>query len=387
MDLSSYLRFHRVEECDFMSALRDVIVEVPGGALALAGSLIEGTGNHRSDIDAYVIAPVPDDGRLSFSAVQVVAIRGLMVDIEYVDPVALRRLTDTLAMFPSTEIRDQRPSATALSMAEAKVLHNLLLAHPIYGADVWCDKIRAIDAPSLARLLFDFCSVSIDMIQEDTLGFLEVGDSESGRTLLRMLRQYLGGAMLAAFGETNPAEKWRSLKLRRLKATHGDTCLPGGRSLRDAVDFWCDADAAIAREEPSTMLADLLQLADAVLPWALERFHSGLPLGVVLPTVPSQSSANEGADSPVLPALSLDTRIRRDEQGIWISRIGSPRRIYVNDLGYELLLQFNGHTQAGCAATRLFAAADVECEEAHRCIDHFATILSHERMIWEGGML
>lgn len=385
MDLPSYLRFHRLEERELMTALNEAIVlDMPGSALALAGSLIEGIGNSRSDIDAYVIAPAPCDGRLSFGTCQVVSVRGLMLDIEYVDLVLLRRLTDTLARFPSTHDRDPRTSAIALSMTEIKILHNLLLAQPVFGADVWHDTICAIDAAALARILFDFCSVSIDMTQEDSLGFLGADDPESARGSLRILRQHLGGAILATFGETNPAEKWRNLKLRQLKATYGDTRLPGGRNLREAVDFWCDADMAIAREAPLTMLSALLQLADSILPWALERFQSGISLSSVLPALSRQSSTKASIDSLLLPTLSLDTRIRRDKQGVSISRIGLPRRIYVNDLGHELLLQFNGSTQTSCAAARLFDATGVDHEEACRCIDYFYTVLLHEQMIWDG---
>lgn len=386
MDLSGYLRFHRVQESAWMAALDEVVADIPDGALALAGSLIEGIGNARSDIDVYLVAASPDDGRLSFGDAQVVAVGGLVVDIEYVDPARLRRLTDTLARFPSDEVRNQRPSAVALTLAEIKILHNLRVARPVRGEDAWRETVRAIDARGLARLLFDFCAVSIDMTQEDAVGFLEAEDPESAIALLRMLRQHLAGALLAAFGETNPAEKWRSLKLRSLAQTHGALRLPGGRSVSGAVAFLRDADAAIGVESPVRMLTELLQLAHAVLPWGLARFESGIALDDV-PVDAAAEPVVTDADvhSPPLPALTHDTRIRRDAEGIWISRIGSARRIYINAIGHELLLHFDGRTQAGRAASYISAVAGLDREETDRCFRQFATVLSHERMIEQGA--
>lgn len=391
MDLSGYLRFHRVQESAWMAALDEVVADIPDGALALAGSLIEGIGNERSDIDVYLVAASPDDGRLSFGDAHVVAVGGLVVDIEYVDPARLRRLTDTLARFPSAEVRNQRPSAVALTLAEIKILHNLRVARPVKGEDAWRATVRAIDARGLARLIFDFCAVSIDMTQEDAVGFLEAEDPESAVALLRMLRQHLAGALLAAFGETNPAEKWRSLKLRRLAQTHGALRLPGGRSVSGTVAFLRDADVAIGLESPARMLTELLQLAHAVLPWGLARFESGVALnGEALDGVPVDAVAepvvtDADAKTPPLPALTHDTRIRRDAEGIWISRIGSARRIYINAIGHELLLHFDGRTQAGRAASYISAVAGLDREETDRCFRQFATVLSHERMIEQGA--
>lgn len=386
MDLSGYLRFHRVQESAWMAALDEVVADIPDGALALAGSLIEGIGNERSDIDVYLVAASPDDGRLSFGDAQVVAVGGLVVDIEYVDPARLRRLTGTLARFPSDEVRNQRPSAVALTLPEIKILHNLRVARPVKGEDAWRDTVRAIDARGLARLIFDFCAVSIDMTQEDAVGFLEAGDPESAVALLRMLRQHLAGALLAAFGETNPAEKWRNLKLRRLAQTHGAQRLPGGRSVSGAVAFLRDADAAIGIESPVRMLTELLQLAHAVLPWGLARFESGIALDDMSADAAVEPVATDAdAMTPPLPALTHDTRIRRDAEGIWISRIGSARRIYINAIGHELLLHFDGRTQAGRATSYISAVAGLDREETDRCFRQFATVLSHERMIEQGA--
>lgn len=386
MDLSGYLRFHRVQESAWITALDEVVADIPDGALALAGSLIEGIGNERSDIDVFLVAALPDDGRLSFGDAQVVAVGGLVVDIEYVDPSRLRRLTGTLARFPSAEARNQRPSAVALTLPEIKILHNLRVARPVKGEDAWRDTVRAIDARGLARLIFDFCAVSVDMTQEDAVGFLDAGDPESAVALLRMLRQHLAGALLAAFGETNPAEKWRSVKLRRLAQTHGAQRLPGGRSVSGAVAFLRDADAAIGVESPVRMLTELLQLAHAVLPWGLARFESGIALDDMCADAAVEPVATDAdAMTPPLPALTHDTRIRRDAEGIWISRIGSARRIYINAIGHELLLHFDGRTRAGRAASYISAVAGLDREETDRCFRQFATVLSHERMIEQGA--
>ena len=130
--------------------------------------------------------------------------------------------------------------------------------------------------------------------------------------------------------------------------------------------FLRDADAAIGLESPVRMLTELLQLAHAVLPWGLARFESGIALDDVPVDVPVDAVAepvvtDADAKTPPLPALTHDTRIRRDAEGIWISRIGSARRIYINAIGHELLLLMPGF------ATTLhpFPADEAQLRELH----------------------
>jgi len=382
MDLATYLRHHGGDEGQLLTALAAVAPPGEDDIVYLSGSLIEGMGNHRSDLDVYCLLADPSarPAEATFGDVAIRLIEGLAVDIEMPPLAKVRDLMNRLAGFPSHTARDGRVSATAFSPGEIKLLHNLGVGRPLRGRERF-EALRAtLDPRALSRIGFDYASAYLDLLHADILGMIEVEQFEGARHLLRAYRMHLAGALLAACGETNPAEKWRSLKLRTLQAWCAGLALPGDQSLGAFVEGWFALDETIGQEPPAQSLGRLLHMTYALVPWALDRFYGG---GVLAPEAARGIDAparSEGSEPP-LPALRLDCRLGRDGRGIWVTAIRSPDVLYINTLAHEAVLSFDGRTPALEARRRIAARSPAEPYELDGSITDLKAVLTDHALI------
>jgi hypothetical protein len=389
MNVDTYYRRHQCDGPSVEAELIRLIGEIPRFCVCLSGSLIEGIGNGRSDLDAYVITDAPDPARYSFGNAQVAPIGDIFVDIEFIHPEKLEKLIARAVGFSAQALRDQRCSAVALTPSEMKLLHNISIATPVEGEEFLRDLQGRIDVKVLSRLLFDYCSVLMDAVHQDVMGFIEANDADSAKSSLRIYRQHVAGAFLAALGETNPAEKWRSVKMRQARERKTGHVLPGGRTIEEVVECWFDLDSSIATEACTQSLMQLSMLGNAIIPWGLQRFVDGMPgVGAVanLREVSSMNSIDRpGFDIP-LPVIAYDCVVRRDEAGVWMSRFGSPKRLYLNQLGLETVLQFNGRKTMRGALNRLYEISDAPQVALERSVSDFHRILSSEKLVFAKGI-
>ncbi|WP_160296908.1 hypothetical protein [Sphingomonas sp. ERG5] len=362
-----------------IEAILEQVHRGPDDVLVLAGSLCEELGNHRSDVDIYRISA----DRFALQGgdpVEILDLGSFAADVETICGADLDELLARLGAVDSDGERDPRQAVADFSDAEVKLLHQLRIAQPITGTGAWQRLVGAIDRRKLGRVLLDRAVAWMGALHIDILGFIESGDDDSARPLLRAFRWRLAAALLAGLGETNPAEKWQTRQLAALRTVRAGTCLPGGLDLDRIYDAWLALDRRIGDSAAETAFRALLGLRFSIVPWAQHRFLAGYPLDSENNIFPEVRRDGAGGGS-VLPALRLDSQIQRDARGIWLSRVASPEVIYINPLAHEVLLHFDGTATAGEAAQRLAQISPATSAEIATAIDDVHAMLGDRAFI------
>lgn len=183
-----------------------------------AGSLVEGIGNTRSDIDLYVLTEdeVDTDGFVdtaSGSDVTIDFLDGQRVDLETWRRSRLESLVERFAAF------DPRHSKLylAFSRHEIEFFHALLSGVALEGAEL-LEKYRTVVSPE--RFCAAMRHMALDASEgfvEDCLGALESDDLATATLMLRASQDGVVDALLAAHGVTNAKLfKWRQVFLDRV---------------------------------------------------------------------------------------------------------------------------------------------------------------------------
>jgi hypothetical protein len=372
----SFARHHGLDPDETRQRLIGAVSAVPGEVALLTGSLVEGLGNLRSDIDVYWVTDRPVETTFANALVCDMG-AGVAADIEVFRPNGLRDLLSRFADIDTGPNRDVRRSATSFSLSELKLLHNLRIGIPLWGADGLEALQLALDSVALARTLLDLAHAHLDMLHSDILGALGAGEITTARHLLRAFRNHLAGALLAGLGETNPAEKWRPQKLTLARAAHGDIQLPGGRPLSEMVDEIENSDARIGTDDPYQVFRRLLAASWSILPWAETLLSGAAPRRGNRGSVQTRPS---GGGRP-LPALSLECRVGCDSRGVWLSALRSPQILYLGPLAHDLLPCFDGETSIAGAVRQLSQRSSASCDELRDGIQDFARVLEAYRLV------
>lgn len=198
----------------------------PGDRLLAAGSVVEGLGSRKSDLDLLLLTP-------SRAGEQVALVVGsCVVEVRVVPAAALRALLDRFVAW-RTGPWDVSQEA-GFGPQEHRLLHRLRHSLLLHGD-------AADEAPSvadLARLKLHVARQTARTVQVDMVGYREAGDF---RTLVYAAQDLLGlaaDALTARHGLTNPVAKWRSRLLEQLPADWAAT-LPLRPDPRPAVErFW-----------------------------------------------------------------------------------------------------------------------------------------------------
>lgn len=382
MFLETFLQRHQLDVDRLTSAVREHLAPANGEVCYVTGSLVEGLGNYRSDIDVYLLTERDLSDRLLGGTMTMLALGNSALDIEVKSPRLVETLLARLADLPSDQVRDHRVSALAFSPAELKFLHNLRISAPLGNEAAHRAVIDRIDTRSLSRILFDYSVAWADTLHTDLLGLIEEGDYLSARHLLLQYLGHLAGAFLAATGNTNPADKWRVRKLTQLEQSSCTEPLPGGLDIaRTAAAFQslyltCEANGRAVRAQ----LSRILKLAYAIIPWGQRRFLSGEPLtpkpgDASQPRiVPPPPSPDRNGDE-ILRPLMIGCRVRYAGGGYALTAIDHPAIFNLNDLAYELLLHFDGSTTTDDAVRHLGLITPASPEEIADTVRDFRLVL------------
>ena len=327
-----------------------------------AGSLVEGLGNDRSDIDLYCLMEETGSIPVDFPGTFIITLAGTMiVDVELHEWAAIQARLERLAAHPADAVRDFRETVR-FSPGDLKLLHALSIGEPLLltdapasGNQVSADLKNlqeAIDRRSLARLIFDRASAYMLSYLTDCLGALEARDKESTEFLLNTLYWQLVGAILSVAGETNPAEKWRPLLLKRLTADEARF---------NAATFGHPGLATLIEAGPVTPSPGLSGLRERYRHLAA-YIHLYLPFGTYLFTHnrPLGDPQFDWAGGPPLngsrkrlPRLHPELMTRHTPEGIQLSRPGKVSTQLLNLTGFRFLTAFTGDLPDAEAIDRL----------------------------------
>lgn len=194
----------------------------------LAGSLVEGLGNARSDVDLYVVedgaegrrrladwlqeaAFLDDDG----TRIDVGWIRETVrVDVETWQPARAADVAGRLRAFEQGDL-----AVVDFSDLELEFAHSVLSGIALEGFDdPFAELQETFHAPTLSRAVRDRCLLLFHAFFEDGAGGVEVRDH---RLALYASREALGQAthaLACARGATSPKRKWRLHLLERTGA-------------------------------------------------------------------------------------------------------------------------------------------------------------------------
>ena len=347
MDLEAFLHLNDATLDMLVEGARTVAPLQAGDRLIAVGSLAEGLGNRKSDVDLLLLTPRPECAAASPDEVRSFVAGWCVVDLRII-PAAL---ADALRQ----RLRDWARGGWTLTVAadftgsELLLLHRLGAGQPLWPAGDGDEDGDAARLADVARLKLHVARHMARTLQVDMAGYREAGDF---RSLVYSAQDLLGHAvdgLLAAFGLTNPTPKWRSRLLERLPPDWESRLLVRRSGLRPDDLVWrllrapAEATAAAALDHACRIVT----FARAAFLWAEEslvHIGSGRDRRYVWPDEPTSGGQP-------LPFLDLDVDFVRTAEGVAVGRLnefGETRHMTRDD--FAVMLLFDNRTTAGEAA-------------------------------------
>lgn len=351
MDLKQFLQAGEADLAELVAQVDATLSIQPGDYLLVVGSLVEGLGTTRSDLDLLLITSRPEHLLPDEKEKALVAGRCL-ADALILPRAKLDTLLDQLSNW-RRQPWDLR-HAVRLSQSERVLLHRLLYGQLVAhgeGADP-----NALPRPSgeaVARLKLHVARHLARTVQVDMAGHRDGGDPASLVYAAQDLLGHAVDALTAAHGFTNPNPKWRG---RLLRDVPDDWQAPLG--IRPTSESAADAVWRLHRAPERPDMASTLEhalcitaFARAVFLWAEHRLVHRQPV----PPPSPWPARNGGAP---LPHLDLDVDVVLADGGGHVGRLnafGTPLPLSAHEL--RLTLLFDGTTTAAEAEAVVCGAA------------------------------
>ncbi|MDF9857296.1 putative nucleotidyltransferase [Paenibacillus sp. PastF-1] len=201
------------------------LTDMESAIIYLAGSLLEGFGNLRSDIDVYVLckdeeletlrsAMAAIDGSFLLTAeciIRNITIRESRFDIEYW---SRSKFTDLVGKISNLDFNTS-DYIDRLSKEEFDVLHRLKYGKPLHNKQQFIELYQSVNFENLKYYKIVTQSEIYTGIVEDVQGAYLSKDFGSAFFMARNLIDIVMTGYLAGKGETNPGNKWLFRKLIR----------------------------------------------------------------------------------------------------------------------------------------------------------------------------
>jgi predicted nucleotidyltransferase len=236
----------------------------------VCGSLVEGFGNARSDLDVYVFTegppalPAADSMRYDIDE--------FVVDMDYIDNVPvdiecweIDRVDEVVERLNSCPT-DDWGHAKSLDIACLQLAHGIRVGCAVRGVERFKQVRTRVDWQHLCQVLFCYFAHDYHNSADDAIGAI---DAEDHGAALLMSRMAIGAAMdalLAASGSTNIKSKWRLSKLRQLGMGEWEQ-----RYLAAELDPSAEPAALLSRSKERLRLASDLSVEAARLVERLPR--------------------------------------------------------------------------------------------------------------------
>lgn len=349
MDLDDYLASRGNSWKAMVEAVAARVNLQADDILVATGSLVDGLGNTRSDIDFFLITDRTD---VAFTSLCDIALEadGCHVDIR---TVPLAEATDLVARFSRWAEAPREPrSSFCFTRDERRFFHGLATGRVANGGE----RLNRLREPllanqSLARHKLDWAAHLIGVSLPDLAGFQSEGDSLS---LLFWAQELLGlgiDALLAGRGESNPARKWRMKLIERGGDAWEQTlpCRMPGSLIERLLELYRTPDRTDLAAVTKRAL-EIATVARSYLAFAERGVLSGVR-GARLP----RPVASEAGSAVALPALDFDFVMQFSGQEFVLYRLGDAGwERALSDAEFFLLSLFDGATPLAYA--RLYAA-------------------------------
>ncbi len=339
MDLVAFLRRHDLGLDDMAARASEALGLAPGDVLFACGSLVEGLGNERSDVDLYLVTSRRD---IRFTSLTDVTfhVGPCVVDVRVIQPAHLDAL---LQRFDEWSRQPRQPRlSSCLTEEDRRLLHRLSSGWPVYGQEGFRRFQARLDPRELARHKLDWASYYVTSMQIDLAGLRAEGDLIGMLFMAQELLGHVIDGLLAGHGYTNPAWKWRTRLLDQLPARPWEHELPGRPSGLSPLERYLALHAWPARISGPEVLAYALRIVSfsrVVLPWAEWRL-----LAPGSPAIPAVEPGDQPGARP-LPHLDLDVAIRYRDGRFELFRPNVREPPYqLSPNAYSVLCLFDGET-------------------------------------------
>lgn len=323
-------------------ALADAQLKLRSGeALLAVGSLVEGLGSSKSDVDLLWITPRADNEIPPDHTLTLVAGRCL-VDVRLLRESHLQNLLGRFTTWcrePWDVTREAK-----FSLDDRVLLHRLLRGRLLNRRNPRVMDGRRPVLDDLARLKLHMARHASRTIQVDMIGYREAGDY---RSLVFAAQEVLGHAvdgLLAGYRQTNPQPRWRSRILGLLPPNWERALRLRPSGLTPAELHW-HLHRAPERPDASPAIehaARVVSFSRAAFLWAERQL-----LRPRRPTLPAAAwpRVKRRPDEPRLPYLELDVDFAPAGRGIVMGRLNEfGESVALSAREFAAVLLFDGLT-------------------------------------------
>ena len=322
--------------------------------LLACGSLVEGLGNSRSDLDMSLISADAPRGIEPERNGVVIAGR-LLCDILFLHPEDVEALAGALAAATSGK-RDVRGSAKRFSYFELRLMHRLATAIPILpelgAVEAYRRLSGSFPVSAVARLKLDRSRYESSALQLDLAGLRDAGEWTSMVFAAQELLGWTLDALLATHHLTNPTPKWRSKLLDRLPYGLMEQLL---RIPRVGPPSWAAIllNSAPSPPEPRSVSHHALRIAAFSRSVFLSAEQPLMDWRLEVPDL-ADASTPHAVPSETLPALDLDVCLRTLDTRLEVFRLNDMHaRMLVDAESAALAVLFDGRTTIAQASHAL----------------------------------
>lgn len=200
---------------EFLPAIAQRFIQ--GGAIFLAGSLIEGFGNRTSDLDVMIVSDLSLDGidyviRKDHMLINMIFGVSRRIDLEYLHSQALLApIAEIAALDIPVDFVAER-----IDERQELLIHRLLHAVPVFETPIYRALIETAQGCDFRRYMVKRCMHKIDGAALDLEGMVDRGDPDEVLLRLYDIVDHTVDAVRFAHGFTNPLGKWRIRSLRSM---------------------------------------------------------------------------------------------------------------------------------------------------------------------------
>lgn len=370
MDLADYLLAHGTTLEELVSQTRKTIKLEPGDVLLAAGSLVEGLGNAKSDVDLYLLTSRDDIACTSLNSLALV-LNDSLIDVRIIQYSEIEALLNRFRMWSEQPRHPRR--ALGFSYEDRKMVHRLWSGQPLLNEARFHNLRALLKDEEVLRHKLDWSRFMASTVQIDLAGYYLAGDFPSMVFAAQDLLGLTADALLAGHGVATPNPKWRARQLSNL---------PDGWNARVAVQpeesSALDLFLKLHRAPKSMACDQVLEHSRRIVAFSRTVFpcmeHTLLgPVSVSIPRLPARNDS-ENPGGTLLPCLDLDVQVSYQDGRFEMWRLNQSEMVFeLSPLAYSVACLFDGRTSR-CDAIRR-AASLVGEEAAEKVIEEVGAMV------------
>jgi hypothetical protein len=341
MNIDEFLRLGGAEMSTVIAEVNATVGLGARDVLLAVGSLVEGMGTSKSDLDLLLITSRSESSLHSLDHVPVIVGRCL-VDVQIMPLIEFEELLTRFAIW--SELPWNVTHAVKFTLDERNLLHRLLHGRVLHKGKSESVTTRIPRLEDLARLKLHVARQASRTIQVDMVGHRE---SRDYRTLVFAAQELLGhatDALLAGYQLTNPLVKWRSRMLDSVPSDWERRLSIRPTGLRARERAW-RLHRAPEKPDEKPALEHALRITTfsrAVFMWAelrLVKRSTRKRTSVVWSRIQGKPH-----DCP-LPYLDFDVDFFLGEDRVTIARLNEfDETVDISQREFDLILLFDGTT-------------------------------------------